>query len=159
MNMVERPYWIAAGVIAFGLVWLYQASLLPQFAQYAELGPGFTVTLIGAGLVLFGAILAFQIYRGVPFEAQEAEDVASDLPPSRSSLAFAAAGAGIPILTMTTLGFVITATASFVLTTRAFQSRRYVFNTVIGATFALTCWYGFRLLGVPLGGLLPVAGV
>ena len=50
--MVERPYWIAAGVIAFGLVWLYQASLLPQFAQYAELGPGFTVTIIGAGLVL-----------------------------------------------------------------------------------------------------------
>jgi putative tricarboxylic transport membrane protein len=60
---------------------------------------------------------------------------------------------------MTTLGFVITATASFVLTTRAFQSRRYVINTVIGATFALICWYGFRLLGVPLGGLLPVAGV
>lgn len=25
--MAERPYSIAAGVIAFGLVWLYQASL------------------------------------------------------------------------------------------------------------------------------------
>lgn len=159
MNMAERPYWVAAGVIAFGLVWLYQASLLPQFAQYAELGPGFTVTLVGGALVVLGIILAFQIYRGEHFDPQDAEDVANDVPPSRSALALAAAGAAIPVLTMTTLGFVITATASFVLTARAFQSRRYVFNTIIGAIFSLVCWYGFRLLGVPLGGLLPIAGV
>ena len=158
MNMAERPYWIPAGVIAFGLVWLYQASLLPQFAQYAELGPGFTVTLVGGALVVLGAILALQIYQGETFAPQDAEDVASDVPPSRSAMLFAAAGAGVPILTMTTLGFAITATVSFVLTARAFQSKRYVLNTVIGAIFSLICWFGFRLLGVQLGGLLPIAG-
>ncbi len=117
--MAERPYSIAAGVIAFGLVWLYQASLLPQFAQYAEPGPGLTATLVGGALVIFSAILAFQICCGEHFNPQESEDVANDVPPSRA-LAVAIAGAAIPILTMT-LGFVITANGSFVLTARAFQ--------------------------------------
>ena len=55
---------------------LWKAAELPQFDQYAGIGPGMFPTIVGAVLVLLGLLLALQIHRGVRFEEQEAEDVA-----------------------------------------------------------------------------------
>lgn len=157
--MTERPWWIAAGTAGWGAIVLWKAAELPQFDQYAGIGPGMFPTIVGAVLVLLGLILALQIHRGVRFEEQEAEDVAEDHSVSYRALAIAAAGCALPMLTMKHLGFVLTCTGCFVLVAAAFKSRSHVKNAVIGLVFSLICWWLFRKLGVQLGGLLPIAGV
>lgn len=157
--MTERPYWIAAGTVGWGAIVLLKSSELPQFDQYAHIGAGFMATMVGAGLVLLGLMLAVQIHQGVSFEEQEAEDVSGDHAVSYKALALAAAACALPMLTMQKLGFVITCTGCFVLVAAAFRSRRWAFNTVAGFGVSLLCWWLFRKLGVQLGGLLPLFGV
>lgn len=157
--MTERPYWIAAGTVGWGAIVLIKAAELPQFDQYAHIGPGFLPSVVGAGLVLLGLMLALQIRRGVPFEEQGAEDVNDEHVISRQSLLLAAAACALPMLFMKPLGFVLTCTGCFVLVAAAFKSRSWVLNAAIGVVFSLICWWLFRKLGVQLGGLLPIAGV
>lgn len=157
--MTERPYWIAAGVAAWGGVILLKASELPQFDQYAHVGPGFMPSAVGAGLVLLGLILAMQIRQGVPFVEQDAEDTNEDHSVSYKALALAVAACALPLLTMPKLGFVLTCTGCFVLVAAAFKSRSPVFDALLGIGFSLVCWWVFRRLGVQLGGLLPLLGV
>jgi len=157
--MIERPWWIAAGIAGWGAIVLWKSAELPQYDQYAGIGPGMFPTIVGAVLVVLGLMLAWQIHRGVRFEEQEAEDVAEDHAVSYHALAIAAFACAVPMLTMKHLGFVITCTLCFVLVAAAFKSRKYLLNAVIGLVFALICWWLFRKLGVQLGGLLPIAGV
>lgn len=157
--MTERPWWIAAGIAGWGAIVLWKAQDLPQFDQYAGIGPGMFPTVVGGVLVFLGLMLAWQIHRGVRFEEQEAEDVAEGHAVSYRALGLAAAACALPLLTMKPLGFVLTCIGCFVLVAAAFKSDRYLLNAVIGAVFALICWWLFRKLGVQLGGLLPIAGV
>jgi putative tricarboxylic transport membrane protein len=156
--MAARPYWLGAGVIIFGLVWIYQGLLLPQFVLYQGLGAGFIVTVVGAILLVLGLILMWQVWRGEKFESQDGEDVDADQEASWPALLWTFAGAGIPILTMTHLGFPLTAALGFALVARGFGSRRVPFDFILGLSIGLICWYGFGLLGVQLGGILPIAG-
>ena len=157
--MAARPYWLAACVVAFGIVWATQALKVPLFAQYAELGPGFVPMMIGLGLIVLGLILTFQIYQGESFEAQEVEDMDASAEASKPALIFASLGIGLPLLTMTPLGFPVTAAISYVFVARALGSHRYVLNVAIGLILGLVCWYGFTALGSRLGGLFPPLGV
>ena len=149
--MTERPYWIAAGTVGWGAIVLWQAAKLPQFDQYAYIGPGFMPSMVGLGLVVLGVILALQIRAGVSFEEQGAEDVNEDHRVSYGALALAAAGCALPILTMKSLGFVLIAAA--------FKSRNWARNLALGLVVSLVAWWVFRKLGVQLGGLLPIAGI
>jgi putative tricarboxylic transport membrane protein len=158
-DMTERPYWIAAGTVGWGAIVLWKAAELPQFDQYAHVGPGFMPSAVGLGLVVLGLLLALQIYRGVPFEEQGAEDVGEDHKVNYMALGLAAAASALPMLTMKPLGFVITCTGCFVLVAAAFKSRRWHLDLVLGLGFSLLCWWLFRRLGVQLGGLLPMMGV
>jgi putative tricarboxylic transport membrane protein len=124
---------------------------LPQTAAYARVGPGLYLTIAGIGLVVLGGLLAVQIARGERFEAQDAEDAASDQPAHWPSLLTAIAGAAIPLYTMERFGFIVTAALMFALTTRAFGSRRIILDVLIGAVIGAIAWYGFSLLGVGLG--------
>ncbi|HQU68927.1 MAG TPA: tripartite tricarboxylate transporter TctB family protein [Albidovulum sp.] len=157
--MTERPYWIAAGTVGWGAIVLLKAAELPQFDQYAYIGPGFLPSAVGVGLVLLGLMLAVQIRQGVPFEEQEAEDVSETHAVSYKALGLSAAACALPLLTMPKLGFVITCTGCFVLVAAAFKSERWLFNTAIGFVFSIICWWVFRKLGVQLGGFLPLMGV
>lgn len=157
--MTERPYWIAAGTAGWGAIVLWKAAELPQFDQYAYIGPGLMPSVVGAGMVLLGLILALQIRGGVPFEEQGAEDVNDDHAISHKGLALTAAACALPMLTMKPLGFILTCTACFVLIAAAFKSRAWGLNLAIGLLFSALCWWIFRKLGVQLGGILPLAGV
>ncbi|OZI24454.1 hypothetical protein CAL18_02370 [Bordetella genomosp. 7] len=154
----RRPWWLGLAVIAIGAVWLQQGYALPQASGYAGVGPGDFVMLVGAALVVLGLALLAQVARGEAFRPQEAESAQADAPPSRRALVFAAAGAGIPLLTMEPLGFPLTAMLSFALVTHAFGSRRVLFDCIIGLALGSLCWWGFTRLGVTLGGVLPLAG-
>jgi len=159
MTPQRRPWWIAAALALWGGVWLWQGLRLPQFDQYAGIGPGLVVTIIGAVLLLLAAILAWEIRAGVRFEEQAAEDIAEGQGVSNRALALAAVACGLPILTMQSLGFVVTGALCFALVARAFRSVRPLLDLTIGAVLAGLCYLGFGFLGVKLGGLLPILGV
>jgi len=154
----RRPWWLALAVIVIGAVWLQQGYVLPAATGYGGVGPGAFVMLVGLVLILLGLALMIQIARGDSFEPQEAESAEAGAAPSYKAFAFAAAGAAIPLLTMQSLGFPLTAMLSFVLVTHAFGSRRLVLDAVIGLVLGAICWAGFSWLGVTLGGALPLAG-
>jgi len=154
----RRPWWLGLAVIAIGAVWLQQGYALPKSGGYAGVGPGDFVMLVGAALIVLGLALLAQIARGDSFEPQEAESAEAGARPSRKALLFAAAGAAIPLLTMRPLGFPLTAMLAFALVTRAFGSRRVLFDCAVGLALGIICWLGFTRLGVTLGGALPLAG-
>ncbi len=151
-----RPWWLGVAIVALGLIWLYGAFSLPQTAQYARIGPGLSVTVIGAALVLLGILLLVQIAQGEQFSSQDSEDAAADAPADRRALLMAAAAAALPLLTIRHLGFPLTATLSFALVARAFGSTRPVVDLVIGLTLSLVAYFLFAWLGVTLGGFLPL---
>ena len=157
--MTERPYWLAAGVAGWGAIVLWKAAELPQFHQYAGIGPGMFPTVVGAVMVFLGLLLALQIKRGVRFEEQGAEDVNEDHSVNYGALGLAAVACAMPMLTMKHFGFVVTGTLCFVLIAAAVKSRSHLLNLLLGAGFSLVCWWLFRKLGVQLGGLFPIAGV
>ncbi|HEX9903358.1 MAG TPA: tripartite tricarboxylate transporter TctB family protein [Propylenella sp.] len=152
----SRPYWLGVGVVAIGVVWIYGALALPQTAQYARVGPGLFVLLIGAALVLLGVLLVVQIARGEQFSAQEAEDAMADAPADMPALLTAVAAAAVPLLTMRHLGFPLTAALSFALVARAFGSHRLLVDLLIGFGLGTLAYLGFAQLGVTLGGFLPL---
>ena len=157
--MTDRPYWLGAGVVAIGAVWLWQALSLPQRAQYAQIGPGFFVSIVGIVLIVLGVILIWQIHRGEKFEAQESEDTDADAEASWPALGLTVAAAALPLFIIDHVGFPVTAALMFLLVSRAFGSRSHLLNAVIGIVFALLCWYGFSALGVQLRGLFPPLGL
>ena len=151
-----RPFWLGLLVMALGGVWLYGAASLQQTAQYAQIGPGFFLTIIGIALVVLGGMLLVQVARGEQFAAQEAEDAAADAPADTRALLTAVAAAAVPILTMRHLGFPLTAMLSFALVARAFGSTRPVLDLLIGIGLGAFAYFAFIKLGVTLGGFLPL---
>ncbi len=147
----DKPWWLGLLVIAIGVFWVYGASLLPQTATYAKVGPGMFVMAAGFGLIGFGILLLVQIARGERFEAVGGEDVAVEQPADWTALLTAVLAAAIPLYTMDRFGFVVSAGLMFALTTRAFGNRRLLLDLAIGLLVAGIAWYGFNLLGVNLG--------
>ena len=150
-----RPWWLGLCIIAIGCLWLYGAASLPQTAQYAAIGPGLFVTLIGIALIGLGAVLIAQIARGERFSPQEAEDAMADAPADKVAFFTALAAAALPILTMRALGFPVTAAISFLLVARAFGSRRLLLDFALGVLIAAMSYWGFTALGVGLGPAFP----
>ena len=154
-----KPYWIGVGLMVIGAVWLYNAAGLPQGARYAAVGPGLFVTLAGAGLLILGAILMVQIWRGESFEAQDAEDADGATKMDKRAFLTALAAVALPIATMGPLGMPFTATVSFVLVANAFGSRRWYLDLIYGAVLACAAWFLFSQLGLQLGRFFPPLGV
>jgi putative tricarboxylic transport membrane protein len=148
-----RPWWLAAAIIGLGAFWLYGATLLPQTAAYAKIGPGLYLTIAGIGLVVLGILLAIQIARGETFESQDAEDAMAGASAHWPALLTVLAAAAVPMYTMQRFGFVVSSALMFALTTMAFGSRKLPLDIAIGAAVGAIAWFGFRALGVDLGPL------
>lgn len=154
-----KPYWIGIGLMAMGAVWLYNGFGLPQGARYAAVGPGLFVTLAGGGLLILGAVLVLQIWRGETFEAQDAEDADGATKMDKRAFLTALVAVALPIFTMGPLGMPFTATLSFVLVANAFGSRRWLLDITCGVVLACAAWLLFNQLGLQLGGFFPPLGV
>ena len=113
---------VSLGLIALGPFVVYETGGIAETQGYAQIGPRLFPYVIGAGLTLCGAVLAWHAlsggWRHVPLD-QEGHD-APDWP------AFAIISAGI-VLHMAIIGwagFIIASTLLFVLIARGFGSRR-----------------------------------
>ncbi len=154
-----KPYGIGIGLMVIGAVWLYNAAGLPQGARYAAVGPGLFVTMAGGALLILGALLVLQIWRGESFEAQDAEDADGATKMDKRAFLTALVAVALPIGTMGPLGMPFTATLSFVLVANAFGSRRWWLDLIYGAVLASAAWLLFHQLGMQLGGFFPPLGV
>src|SRR5690606_16587797 len=154
-----KPYWIGIGLMVMGAVWLYNAFGLPQGARYAAVGPGLFVTIAGAGLLILGAILMLQIWRGESFQPQDAEYADGSTRMDKRAFLTALVAVALPIATMGPLGMPFTATLSFVLVANAFGSRRWWLDLICGAVLASAAWFLFAQLGLQLGRFFPPLGV
>lgn len=151
-----RPWWLGGAVFAMGALWLYGADSIASTTNFIGLGPAAMVQAVGAGLAVLGILLIIQALRGVPFAPQEEEGADAAAPPSRSAFLLALAGVAMPLLTVKTLGFPVTAMLAFTLVTHAFGSRRTLLDLAIGAVIGTVAWYGFSQLGIELGPFLPL---
>ena len=156
MSTAGRPWWLGLAVILIGAVCLYASSQLSLSAQYAAIGPGLFVALVGVGLVALGVMLLAQMARGTAFDN---EDLAADPGMDKRAFFTVLVAAIVPALAIQTLGLPLTATLSFMLVARAFGSRRIIADFVAGLVLGVVAWYLFSLLGLQLGGFLPLAGV
>jgi putative tricarboxylic transport membrane protein len=158
-DTAQRPWWLGVAVMAMGATWIWGALKLQISDRLSGLGPGAFVLIVGAALVLLGAILLLQIARGEQFEPEDSEDALADAPVSYRALAAVGAAVFLPALIMPHIGFPVTATISYALISTTLGARNIVLNLVIGLVVASLAWYGFSKLGVQLGGYFPPLGV
>jgi putative tricarboxylic transport membrane protein len=152
-----HPWGLGVAVAVFGLVWIYGALTLPHAVTYAVVGPGLFPALIGAGLVVLGALLLVAVARGERFEPQETEDADASRRPSTAAFWTTVAAGAAAIVSVRPLGFPVAAALTFALTARAFGSRRLPVDLLVGFLLGVACWLLFsRLLGLTLPGFPPL---
>jgi putative tricarboxylic transport membrane protein len=140
---------ISLGLIGLGSFVVYGTQDIAETQGYAQIGPRLFPYIIGVGLTLCGAVLAWHAvsggWRSVPRD-QEGHD-------APDWLAFIVISAGI-ILHMVVIawaGFIIASTLLFVLIARGFGSRRPVRDAVMAAVLAAAVFFVFTLgLGLSL---------
>jgi putative tricarboxylic transport membrane protein len=144
---------VAAGVCALGIAVLWGSFYLPAGGGYAQVGPAVVPRVVGAGLILLGALLFREAlaggFRGVDEAAERG------LPMDWPAFAWVSAGIIAYGLLVEMPGFVFASTLLFVLVARGFGSRRWGLNTVVGLVLAAAV---FAIFNYGLGLTLP-AGV
>ena len=141
---------VAVGVLAIGGAILWGSYMLPTGGGYAQVGPGVVPRIVGAGLLLLGALLVREVFtggfRGVDEEAE------AHLPMDWVAFAWVTAGIFAYGLLVEWLGFVPSSVILFALVARSFGSRRWLLNAVVGLVLAA---FIFAVFNYGLGLTLP----
>jgi putative tricarboxylic transport membrane protein len=140
---------LSVGLVALGAYVVFGTGGIAETKSYAQIGPRLFPYLIGAGLTLCGAVLAWHAlsggWRNVP--ADQDGHAAPDWP------AFGIISAGI-VLHMVVIGwagFIIASTLLFVLIARGFGSRRPGRDAAVAALLGIAVFFIFTLaLGLKL---------
>jgi putative tricarboxylic transport membrane protein len=148
---------ISLGLIALGAFVVYETQSIAETQGYAQIGPRLFPYIIGAGLTLCGAVLAWQAlsggWRNVPLD-QEGHDA-----PDWMAFAIISVGVILHMVIIGWAGFIIASTVLFVLVARGFGSKRIVRDAIIAVVLAVVVFFIFTLaLGLalpkgPFGGL------
>ena len=141
---------VAAGVLALGGAVLWGSFHLPTGGGYAQVGPGVVPRIVGAGLLVLGALLAGQVFtggfRGIDEEAE------ARLPIDWRAFAWITAGIVAYGLLVERLGFVLSSVILFSMVARSFGSRRWLLNAAVGLALAS---FIFAVFNYGLGLMLP----
>lgn len=148
---------ISLGLIALGTFVVYETQSIAETLGYAQIGPRLFPYLIGGGLTICGAVLAWQAlsggWRNVPLE-QEAHDA-----PDWVAFAIISVAAILHMVIIGWAGFIIASTVLFVMVARGFGSKRLVRDTLIAVALATVVFFIFTLalgLSLPKG---PIGGI
>jgi putative tricarboxylic transport membrane protein len=151
--MTDRPHGVAKGdlgiafgVIALGLVAAWQTTEIPQSA-YAAVGPRAFAWAASFMLAVMGLFLAKDALTGG--WSHEADDFGEvDWPGGLWLLG----GLAVNVALIDVIGFILSSTALFVFTARAFGSGRLARDAAIGFALAFASYVGFdRVLGYKIG--------
>ena len=148
---------ISLGLVALGAFITYETQTIAETQGYAQIGPRLFPYLIGGGLTICGAVLAWQAlsggWRNVPLD-QEGHDA-----PDWMAFAIISAGVILHMIVIGWAGFIIASTLLFVLIARGFGSKRLVRDAIIAAVLATVVFFIFTLalgLALPKG---PFGGI
>ncbi|WP_210496641.1 tripartite tricarboxylate transporter TctB family protein [Microvirga antarctica] len=148
---------ISVALVAFGLFVAHQGYLIGQDqSSYARVGPQVFPYMVGAGLVIVGVLLSIDALKGTwpVMWAETADEHALSRPAywrQLSNVGLVALGLVVNAFLIAPLGFVVSSTLMFALTTRAFGSRRIPFDLAVGAMFSGFIFLCFTYaLGLPL---------
>jgi len=137
-------------VLLLGALGIWQAAAIPVSPIYAQVGPTVVPYAVGAGLLLLGLLLTGSALRGG--WSHDLPEVAEAAPANWRALALLGAGLLVNLALIDWLGFVIAATAQFVLIAAAFSSKRPLRDLVVGVLVTLAAYEFFgRVLGVNIG--------
>ena len=140
---------ISLGLIALGTFVIWETRTIAETQGYAQIGPRLFPYIIGCGLTVCGAVLAWQSmaggWRNVPLD--EAHDK-----PDWTAFVIISVGVILHMAIIGTAGFIIASTVLFVLVARGFGSRRLVRDAIIAIVLSTVVFFIFTL---PLGLSLP----
>lgn len=139
---------VAIGVIALGLLALYETTEIPVSPMYAQVGPTLVAYLASALLIVLGLGLIVQVWTGLWSSPPEETEVVLDI----RALCWLLLGLVLNIGLIGPLGFIPASTLLFACTARAFGSRQPLRDAAIGLAFAAVAYFGFaQLLGINIG--------
>ena len=149
MDRLRKPEaLLALGVIALGLLALYETTRIPVSPMYAQVGPTLVAYVASALLIGLGIALLVKSWRGEWTSAPEETEVRLD---SRA-LGWLLLGLVLNIGLIGPLGFIPASVLLFACTARAFGSTRPARDALIGFVFSATAYFGFaQLLGINIG--------
>jgi len=143
------------GLLLIGVFVLIDTGNIPQGQSFSGVGPRFFPYLVGAGLAVCGALLAWRALTG-GWRAMPDDDGVHDQPDWRAFV-FISAGVILQMVLIGWAGFILAGVVLFVLVARAFGSVRLVRDVVIGAVLVTLAYLVFtQLLSLSLpAGWLP----
>jgi putative tricarboxylic transport membrane protein len=151
-------------VVVFAGILAWQTMAIPSSPLYARVGPTLFPWVVVTLLAGLGVALAVQGLRGGWAHDEELGDLdfaggawmlaglaANVLFIGGMDLSFTAFGTTVPLV-VPQLGFILASTIQFVLTARAFESRKPLRDVSIGFALATVAYVGFdQLLGYRIG--------
>lgn len=153
MDRLRKPETLLAlGVIALGLLALYETTQIPVSPMYAKVGPTAVAYLASALLIGLGGALLVQAFSGRWVSAPEESETEFDL----RALGWLLLGLVLNVGLIGPLGFIPASVLLFACTSRAFGSRGPLRDMLIGLALSAIAYFGFaELLGINIGaGLL-----
>jgi len=142
-NLFDGEFFLAIGIIAAGLFFLLRTGFVSVNPGYARIGPRFFPYLVGGGLFVVGAGLAF-------LRLRKTEPVAQ---PSLlwSSILWLSAGLVLNVLMIDPAGYILATTVLFSFAAYSLGSFRHSLNVSFGFGLALATYFVFtRLLTIRL---------
>ncbi len=141
---------LAAGVLALGLFIAIETARLQVAPTQAAVGPRLFPGLVAAGLLLVGAALLREALFG---HIAHEGGFELDWP----AVGLVSAGLVLQMLVLDWIGWILSAAVLFMLTARAFMSRRLVLDLALGLGLGVLTFvaFGYGLdLSLPVGELV-----
>jgi len=143
---------LALAAVVFGILIVWQATLIRLTPAYSKVGPRVIPYIVGAGLVVIGAWLAYEALTGrAAAGTTESEDADPALPTDWRTIGLLVLALLAYLLLIERAGFIIASAALFVMAAFAMGSRRLARDIAIGVILATVLYLVFnRGLGLSL---------
>lgn len=130
---------LAAGVVVLGALVVWQTTHIRLTPISSRVGPRVIPYIVGAGLVVTGAWLAFEVLRGrvaQPAAGEDAEDVDVALPTDWTTVGVIAAALIAYLLLIERAGFVVASSVLFYGAAFGMGSRRVLRDIVVAVALS-----------------------
>jgi putative tricarboxylic transport membrane protein len=135
---------LAAGVVVFGALVVWQTTEIRVTPAYALVGPRVIPYIVGFGLVVVGLWLAAEVLTGRgAAPSAESEDADPTLPTDWRTVGLLAAALGAYLLVIEPAGFVVASALLYLVAAFAMGSRRIALNAAVGVALALAIYLAF----------------
>ena len=143
---------LALAAVAFGLLIIWQTTLIRLTPAYSKVGPRVIPYIVGAGLAIVGAWLAYEALTGRAVAGSaDSEDADLTLPTDWRCIGLLALALIAYLFLIEPAGFIIASAVLFAWAAIAMGSRRYARDVVIGILLATALYLIFnRGLGLSL---------